>query len=127
MRATCVESPGLLAQCVFSQRRDSFMNEVVQLNPEAEDEEDEQKLKTTSTRTVGTTADRLRSFIQRVERLEEDKKGIADDIKEVYSEAKGEGFDVKVLRKVIALRKKDPEEVAEEEELLELYMSAIAG
>lgn len=103
------------------------MNEVVQLNPETEDGDEEQKLKTTSTRTVGTTADRLRSFIQRVERLEEDKKGIADDIKEVYSEAKGEGFDVKVLRKVIALRKKDPEEVAEEEELLELYMSAITG
>lgn len=103
------------------------MNEVVQLNPDVEDEEEEQKLKTTSTRTVGTTADRLRSFIQRVERLEEDKKGIADDIKEVYSEAKGEGFDVKVLRKVIALRKKDPEEVAEEEELLELYMSAIGA
>jgi len=103
------------------------MNEVVQLNPEVEDEGEEQKLKTTSTRTVGTTADRLRSFIQRIERLEEDKKGIADDIKEVYGEAKGEGFDVKVLRKVIALRKKDPEEVAEEEELLELYMSAISG
>jgi uncharacterized protein (UPF0335 family) len=103
------------------------MNEVVQLNPEVEDEDEEQKLKTTSTRTVGTTADRLRSFIQRIERLEEDKKGIADDIKEVYGEAKGEGFDVKVLRKVIALRKKDPEEVAEEEELLELYMSAISG
>ncbi|MGI9508696.1 MAG: DUF2312 domain-containing protein [Geminicoccaceae bacterium] len=63
----------------------------------------------------------------RIERLEEDKKGIADDIKEVFSEAKGEGFDVKVLRKVIALRKKDPEERAEEEELLELYMSAIGG
>ena len=103
------------------------MNEVVQLNPEVEDEVEEQKLKTTSTRTVGTTADRLRSFIQRIERLEEDKKGIADDIKEVYGEAKGEGFDVKVLRKVIALRKKDPEEVAEEEELLELYMSAISA
>lgn len=103
------------------------MNDVVQLNPDVEDEEEEQKLKTTSTRTVGTTADRLRSFIQRVERLEEDKKGIADDIKEVFSEAKGEGFDVKVLRKVIALRKKDPEEVAEEEELLELYMSAIGA
>ncbi len=103
------------------------MNEVVQLNPDVENEEEEQKLKTTSTRTVGTTADRLRSFIQRVERLEEDKKGIADDIKEVYNEAKGEGFDVKVLRKVIALRKKDPEEIAEEEELLELYMSAISG
>ncbi|MGH1480161.1 MAG: DUF2312 domain-containing protein [Geminicoccales bacterium] len=103
------------------------MNEVVQLNQEAEDEDEEQKLQTTSTRTVGTTADRLRSFIQRVERLEEDKKNIADDIKEVYNEAKGEGFDVKVLRKVIALRKKDPEEIAEEEELLELYMSAITG
>ena len=102
------------------------MNEVVQLNPEVEETDEEPKLKTTSTRTVGTTADRLRSFIQRIERLEEDKKGIAEDIKEVFSEAKGEGFDVKVLRKVIALRKKDPEEVAEEEELLELYMSAIA-
>ena len=101
------------------------MNDVVQLNPEVEDDEDEQKLKTTSTRTVGTTADRLKSFIMRVERLEEDKQGIADDIKEVYSEAKGEGFDVKILRKVIALRKKDPEERAEEDELLELYMSAI--
>ena len=103
------------------------MNDVVQLNPAVDEDEDEQKLKTTSTRTVGTTADRLKSFIMRVERLEEDKKGIADDIKEVYNEAKGEGFDVKVLRKVIALRKKDPEERAEEEELLELYMSAIGG
>lgn len=101
------------------------MNDVVQLNPEVEEDEDEQKLKTTSTRTVGTTADRLKNFIMRIERLEEDKKGIADDIKDVYGEAKGEGFDVKVLRKVIALRKKDPEELAEEEELLELYMSAI--
>ena len=101
------------------------MNDVVQLNPEVE--EGAPKLQTTSTRTVGTTADRLRNFIQRIERLEEDKQGIADDIKEVYGEAKGEGFDVKVLRKVIALRKKDPEERAEEEELLELYMAAIDG
>lgn len=102
------------------------MNEVVQLNTAVdEDDDEEQKLKTTSTRTVGTTADRLKNFIMRIERLEEDKKGIADDIKEVYGEAKGEGFDVKILRKVIALRKKDPEERAEEDELLELYMSAI--
>ncbi len=78
-------------------------------------------------KTVGSTADRLRSFIQRVERLEEDKRGVADDIKEVYGEAKGEGFDTKVLRKVIALRRKDPEERAEEDELLELYMSALGG
>jgi uncharacterized protein (UPF0335 family) len=101
------------------------MSDVVQLNPAVDEAEDEPKLKTTSTRTVGTTADRLKSFIMRIEKLEEDKKGIADDIKEVYGEAKGEGFDVKVLRKVVALRKKDPEERAEEEELLELYMSAI--
>ncbi|MEM7041209.1 MAG: DUF2312 domain-containing protein [Pseudomonadota bacterium] len=101
------------------------MNDVVQLNPTTDEAEEEQKLKTTSTRTVGTTADRLKNFIMRIERLEEDKKGIADDIKEVYGEAKGEGFDVKILRKVIALRKKDPEERAEEDELLELYMSAI--
>ena len=85
------------------------------------------ELKTTTSRTVGTTADRLRSFVQRVERLEEDKKNIADDIKEVYGEARGEGFEVKVLRKVVALRKKDPEQVAEEDELLELYMSAVGG
>ena len=101
------------------------MSDVVQLNRENEDESEEQKLQTTSTRTVGTTADRLRSFIMRIEKLEEDKQGIADDIKEVYGEAKGEGFDVKVLRKVIALRKKDPEERAEEEELVELYMAAL--
>lgn len=101
------------------------MNDVVQMNPVVDEQEDEPKLQTTSTRTVGTTADRLRNFILRIERLEEDKKGIADDIKEVYGEAKGEGFDVKVLRKVVALRKKDPEERAEEDELLELYMSAI--
>jgi uncharacterized protein (UPF0335 family) len=69
--------------------------------------------------------DPLRSFVERIERLEEDRKGIADDIKEVYGEARGEGFDVKVLRKVIALRKKDPNERAEEDELLELYLSAI--
>ena len=62
---------------------------------------------------------------ERVERLEEDKRGVADDIKEVYAEAKGEGFDVKVLRKVVALRRKDPEERAEEDELVELYMSAL--
>ena len=76
-------------------------------------------------KTVGTTGDRLKTFVQRIERLEEDKRGIADDIKEVFGEAKGEGFDVKVIRRVIALRRKDPAERAEEDELLELYMSAL--
>jgi uncharacterized protein (UPF0335 family) len=73
----------------------------------------------------GVAAERLRSFVQRIERLEEDKANIAHDIREVYSEAKGEGFDVKVLRKIISLRKKDPQERREEDELLELYMSAL--
>jgi uncharacterized protein (UPF0335 family) len=75
--------------------------------------------------TGGVAAERLRSFIARVERLEEDKANIAHDIKEVYSEAKGEGYDVKVLRRIVSLRKRDPRERREEEELLELYLSAL--
>jgi uncharacterized protein (UPF0335 family) len=67
----------------------------------------------------------LRSFIERIERLEEEKKAIAADIKEVYAEAKGTGFDVKIMRKVISLRKKDAAERQEEEAILELYLSAL--
>ena len=73
----------------------------------------------------GIAATQLRSFVDRIERLEEEKKGIADDIKDLYSEAKGQGFDVKVLRKIISLRKKSKEDRQEEEELLELYKSAL--
>jgi uncharacterized protein (UPF0335 family) len=75
--------------------------------------------------TGGVAAGRLRSFVERIERLEEDKAGIGQDIKEVYLEAKGEGFDTKVMRKLISLRKKDPQQRREEDELLELYLSAI--
>jgi uncharacterized protein (UPF0335 family) len=75
--------------------------------------------------TGGVAAERLRSFVERIERLEEDKAGIAQDIKDVYLEAKGEGFDTKVMRKLISLRKKDPQQRREEDELLELYLSAI--
>lgn len=71
------------------------------------------------------TGQRLRSFIERVERLEEDKKAIADDIKEVYAEAKAQGFDVKTMRKIVSLRKKDPDDRAEEDALLDTYMSAL--
>ncbi len=67
----------------------------------------------------------LKSIVERIERLEEEKKTIADDIKEVYAEAKGNGYDVKVLRKLIALRKRDVEERAEEEAILELYEQAL--
>ena len=70
-------------------------------------------------------ADRLRSFIERVERLEEDKAAIMNDIKEVFAEAKGEGYDVNTLRQVIRLRKMDRADRQEMEALLELYLSAL--
>lgn len=69
--------------------------------------------------------DALRSYIERVERLEEEKAAISADIKEVFAEAKGNGFDTKVLRKVISLRKKDLAERQEEEAILELYLHAL--
>lgn len=70
-------------------------------------------------------AGQLRSIVERIERLEEDKKAIADDIKEVYSEAKSNGFDTKTIRKVIAFNKKPKEERDEEQALLDLYLSAL--
>lgn len=67
----------------------------------------------------------LRGIVERIERLEEDKAALVADIREVYSEAKANGFDVKTLRKVIALRKKEAAERAEEEAMLEVYMNAL--
>ncbi len=72
-----------------------------------------------------TAQTRLRTIIERVERLEEDKAEIAADIKEVYAEAKGEGFDIKIIRKIIRLRKMDKAKRQEEEAILDLYLSAI--
>jgi uncharacterized protein (UPF0335 family) len=69
--------------------------------------------------------DQLKSIVERIERLEEEKKTIADDIKEVYSEAKANGYDVKVLRKVISIRKRDLRERREEEAVLDLYLQAV--
>ena len=74
---------------------------------------------------AGVAAERLRSFIERVERLEEEKAGIANDIKDVYAEAKGEGYDTKVLRQIIRIRKMDRAERQEQEALLDLYLSAL--
>jgi len=71
------------------------------------------------------TADELRQFIERFERLEQEKKDIADAQKEVMAEAKGRGYDTKVLRKVIALRKRDKDDIAEEEAVLEMYKEAL--
>ena len=70
-------------------------------------------------------SDHLRAFIERIERLEEEKRAIADDIKEVYAEAKGNGFDAKIMRKIVASRRQDREKRKEEEGLLEIYMSAL--
>ncbi len=67
----------------------------------------------------------LKAVVERIERLEEEKKTIAADIKEVYAEAKGNGFDVKILRKVISMRKKDVNERQEEEALIDVYMAAL--
>lgn len=69
--------------------------------------------------------DQLKAFIERIERLEEEKAGISSDIKEIYTEAKCNGFDVKTIRKIVSLRKKDHAERQEEEALLELYMQAL--
>ena len=71
------------------------------------------------------TANELRQFIERFERLESEKKDIADQQKEVMSEAKSRGYDTKVIRKVIALRKRDKDDIAEEEAVLEMYKEAL--
>jgi len=69
--------------------------------------------------------DQLKAFVERVERLEEEKKAISDDIKDVYAEAKGNGFDVKALRTIVRLRKLDADERREQETILETYMHAL--
>lgn len=71
------------------------------------------------------TAGQIKAFIERIERLEEEKRSIAEDIKDVYAEAKANGFEVKVLRKIVAMRRQDVNERREQEELLELYLNAL--
>lgn len=73
----------------------------------------------------GIAADRLSSIVDRVERLEEERKALGDDIKDIFAEAKSAGFDVTVVRQVVALRRKEPAEVEEQEMLLDLYRRAL--
>jgi uncharacterized protein (UPF0335 family) len=75
--------------------------------------------------TSDSSAARLKSFIERIERLEEEKAATANDIKEVYAEAKGTGFDAKVMRQIVRVRKMDQADRAEQEELLDLYKRAL--
>jgi len=78
--------------------------------------------------TINSSAQgKLKSLIERIERLEEDKAAVASDLKEVYAEAKGEGFDTKIVRRVVRLRKQDSAKRQEEEALIDLYISAIGG
>ena len=76
-------------------------------------------------KTGGIAADRLRSVIERVERLEEERKALSSDIKDILSEAKSAGFDVKVIRQIIRIRKQEPAEVEEQETLLDIYKRAM--
>lgn len=74
---------------------------------------------------TNVAAEELRQFIERYEHLEAEKKDIADQLKEVMAEAKGRGYDTKVIRKIIALRKRDKDDLAEEEAIMELYKAAL--
>ena len=74
---------------------------------------------------AGIAGDRLRSLIERIERLEEEKRTLAADIKEVYAEAKGTGFDTKIMRQIIRLRRMDKDDVDEQETLLDIYKRAL--
>ncbi len=100
----------------------------VEVFPQAENQmaEDADKYNEMVPKDVGgVSGERLKSFIERIERLEEEKAALAEDIKDVYSEAKATGFDTKIIRKVIKLKSMDREKRQEEEELLDLYMSAV--
>ena len=74
---------------------------------------------------AGVPAAQLKAIIERIERLEEEKKALAEDIKDIFAEAKGNGFDVKILRKIISIRKRDQAELDEEETMLEVYLRAL--
>jgi len=99
------------------------------LDEESEVPASDRKVKRQDNKTIDPDSlngdNQLKSIVERIERLEEEKKTVADDIKEVYAEAKGNGYDTKILRKVIALRKRDLDERKEEESILELYLDAV--
>ena len=82
-------------------------------------------VKAAEIKTGGIAADRLRSLVERIERLEEERKALSSDIKDIYAEAKSAGFDVKVLRQLISIRRKEPAEVEEQESLLDIYRRAL--
>jgi uncharacterized protein (UPF0335 family) len=82
-------------------------------------------VETTDTKTGGIAADRLRSIVDRIERLEEERKALGGDIRDIYAEAKSAGFDVKVLRQLIRVRRQEPADVEEQETMLDVYRRAL--
>ncbi|MDD2796224.1 DUF2312 domain-containing protein [Acidocella sp.] len=82
-------------------------------------------LDATEDKPTNVAGERLRSIVERIERLEEERKALGSDIKDIYSEAKSAGFDVKVLRQLIRIRKQEPAEIEEQETLLDVYRRAI--
>jgi uncharacterized protein (UPF0335 family) len=83
------------------------------------------KTRSNEPKSGGIAADRLHSIVERIERLEEERKALGNDIKDIYAEAKSAGFDVKVLRQIIKLRKQEPAEIEEQETLLDVYRRAL--
>lgn len=83
------------------------------------------RMRNKMTEVSNVSAEKLMSFIKRIEKLEEDKRAVGDDLKEVYSEAKGSGFETKIIKQLVKLRRLEVEKRREQEELLELYKSAI--
>jgi uncharacterized protein (UPF0335 family) len=83
------------------------------------------KEKLTDEKPTNVAGERLRSIVDRIERLEEERKALGSDIKDIYSEAKSAGFDIKVLRQLIRIRKQEPAEIEEQETLLDVYRRAI--
>jgi len=82
-------------------------------------------LDATDTKPTNVAGERLKSIVERIERLEEERKALGSDIKDIYSEAKSAGFDIKVLRQLIRIRKQEPAEIEEQETLLDVYRRAI--
>lgn len=101
------------------------MSDTVAAFPVSENQNNNAQEEGTPQEVGGVAGQRLNAFIERIERLEEEKTALMEDIKEVYAEAKGVGFDVKVMRKLIGLRKMDTEKRRELEDILDLYKAAI--
>ena len=85
----------------------------------------EAKAKDIATETAEVNAGHLRAFVERIERLEEEKRALADDIKDVYGEAKANGFDTRIMRKIVSIRKQDRDKRIEEQTILDLYLAAL--